>query len=284
MSDTGPMDEGIGTEESTAPVTTEPAAPESGGSGFDSLEKEYETLLETKGDSISLTRDQLQRYASEHKNYRQKWGEVARTFDGLHPDDVKNMGTFLRQVSAPESRTGALDWMRGVLDELSPKEKAAALDKIASAEDARGGDGDALAAKLDPDAVQKIVADAFSKRDEEARTRDFISRLNNRAKEIGEERGLPELGDTDSPLYRVLLSAAHDIPGDKIAALDKAADQLQTLLERSAQNLMSRKKTAGAAGPAVAQKGSEPGGNTQPKTMADARAALRARLDGQVGS
>ena len=173
-----------------------------------------------------------------------------------------------------------MEWMRGVLDEMSPAEKAEALDQIA--EDG----GDKLAQAVDPktvdDMIQKALADRDAKAAEEAKTQAFIGQVKDKAKELADKYGVDDFGNSESVLYRVLLSEAGQIKGDKIVALEKAAEQVMGQIDRAAQKMMS-KKTAGAAGPAVSQKGSEPGGRSKPMTLEDAKRSAMERLSPSVG-
>jgi hypothetical protein len=278
------VDGGAGAVADTSGTADAGAAPQGG--NFDALGSEYDALLAQDGETIPVKREQLQKYAQEHKNYRQKWGETARTFDGLHQEDVKAMANFLRQASDPSTRGQAVQWMRSVLEEMSPAEKAQAIEDLADAEDARGGDGDKLAKQLDPDTVKSMIQEELKadreKAAADAQQAQFIQQVNTTMKELAGQFGVEELGDPNSPIYRVVLSTAYDIKGDKIEALKTATESVMNTIDKAGQKLMS-KKTAGAAGPAVAQKGQEPGGRKQPTTLEDAKRSAMDRLGARVG-
>jgi hypothetical protein len=259
--------------------------------GFDSLESEYDSLLTGEGDTITIPKAQLQRYAQEHKSYRQKWGAVARTFEGYDPEQVETFGAFLGAINSgvPENVTQAVSWMRDQLEGLTPAQKREAIAEMKDqAKDAGMSNAEVKQVEkaLKEEDIDAIVAkrleEKLAERDRQQQVNAYVQEIKGHASRLADEHGLPDFANPDSPFYDVLLSTAQRLQSaDRSTlaeAMNKAATQIMDRVTSAGQQLMS-KKAAGAGRKVTPQVGAEPGGRNKPMTLADASAAAAARWD-----
>ncbi|MGE4426042.1 MAG: hypothetical protein AB7G37_06300 [Solirubrobacteraceae bacterium] len=288
-----------------APPAGDPPAPPG---GFDELEGHYQALLDSAPDAehLSIPRSQVQGWMKEHKDYRQKWGGLAKTIaptvdqgrfvealDGMHEQDQAFFVDFLWAIrrgddQAVKSMTGA---MRQVLDQLSPAEQQAAL---AAAEEAAGqapaeeDEFDPLDPKAFDDRVSAQVAAALKAeretREREAAVERTTGQIRDLAKELAVEHDIAELGDATSDEYHEVMSMAkrrlQTVGGDALEAVRQAAGAYRERLDKRAQALLKAKtKDVPGGAPATPRGGDEPSGQKKPKSMAEARASAEARLE-----
>lgn len=272
--------------------TSEPKA----GDGFEGLESEYNSYLEQDGDEIKVSRKRFQELAQEHKNYRQKWGETARMFDGYDPEQVKTFGAFLGMVNSDDTaqQKQAVEWMRSQLDGLSPAEKREAIAEIKEqAQDAgfTAKEVKEVTAALKAEDVDRLVEEklqkALSDRDKQSEIDRTVAEIGSHAQHLAAEHGIDEWAQPGTDLYDMLLLKAQRIgQTEKLAvkdAMNKAAEQILERITVAGQNLMS-KKVAGAPKAASPKAGVEPRGQAvQPTSFEEARKAAMSRLGAQPG-
>lgn len=300
--------------------TPEPAAPTPGGEpvgepgpggepapdeGFESFGQAYEDLLAQEGDTINgVPRSVLERHAREHKSYRERYQPIARAMNALHPEDQQGFIQFLEAMTSDDAdlRTTAANWMREVLDNVSPQQAAAIQAGVQAAADnaaAPAAPGTPPAADdgydpFDPKSVEALVEKRLAEREAKQREEQAIAsarqELETHAKKLADEHGIPELGDPTDPLFALLLFQANSLADtieDPMVRLDKAAEAIRDRFDSAGQALLKAKAAVGGPSPA-APEGDGPGGRTEPKSLDDAASSAAARIDkimrGEVGT
>lgn len=278
-----------------APPAGDPPPPDPD-SGFESFGTTYEDLLAQEGDTINgVPRTVLERHAREHQSYRERYQPIARAFNVLHPDDQQGFVAFLEAMTSEDAglRAQAADWMRAVLDNVSPAQ-AAAIQAGADAAaglpagqqpPAPAGDFD----PFDPDAIEKLVTArleaALAERDDKASQEAMVEQaqrqMQDHAKGLAESTGIAGFGDPTSTEFGLLLLEAQRLSPtieDPIVRLDKAAELIQERFSSAAQQLLKAKGSDGAPSPA-APDGGAPAGVKKPSTLDEAADAAATRID-----
>lgn len=263
--------------------------------GFEQFGQTYEDLLAQDGDTINgVPRSVLERHAREHKSYRERYQPIARAMNALHPEDQEGFVTFLEAMTSDDEslRATAANWMRQVLDNVSPAQAAAIEAGVAAA--AAGTPPAAPAGTppaddgydpFDPKSVEALVEKRLQERDAKAQEEAAIAsarrELEDHSKKLADEHGIPELGDPTSAEFALLLFEANKLAGDiedPMVRLDKAAEAIRDRFARQGQALLKAKAAVGGPSPA-APEGDGPGGRTEPKSLDDAADAAAARID-----
>ncbi len=273
------------------------------GDGFDSLGSEYDELLSSQDDTIGVPRSQLQRYADEHKKYRQKWGETAREWQGAPPDDVKAMAAFYRAVTSgdPVAIKQASEWANAQIDALTPAEAKAVKEAIKEEAAETGKTQKEVKASLTPEDIERIIeekaaekaAKVYEEKRKAEKDEDLVNqnlqKLQSVAKALADETGLEAWADPQHPIYGMLIQATsrvmnQDGSTDLEAAMRKAAPGVLEILQGANAALLSKKKqTAGAGAKPSPQRGTEPVGQSKPTTFAEAAERARARFESELG-
>lgn len=290
-----------------APGGDEPPAPDGGdGDGFEKYGPTYEQLLAQEGDTINgVPRSVLERHAREHRSYRERWQPIERAFNALHPDDTQGFVSFLEAMTSndQELRSTAAQWMREVLDSVSPAQAAA----IAQAVDAAPGTAPATPGTpaaaddfdpFDPDAINKLVEQrleaVLAERDSKAQQDQLVAQaereMTEHASKLAKDFGIEGFADPTSVEFGLLLLEANKLSStipDPMVRLDKAAESIRDRLDSAGQKLLKSKGADATPSPA-APDGGTPGGTKKPSSMDEAAEAASRRLDsilrGDVGN
>lgn len=276
-----------------------PADPDA---GFEQFGSTYESLLAQEGDTINgVPRSVLERHAREHKSYRERYQPISKAMNALHPEDQQGFVQFLEAMTSddPSLRSAAADWMREVLDNVSPAQAAAIEAGVQAAAGAPAGaqppkPEDDGYDPFDPKSVEALVEKRLAERDAKDREEQAIAeasrQLETKASSLATEHSIPAMGDPTSAMFNLLLIEANKLAGsieDPMVRLDKAAEAIRDMVAAEGQQLLKAKAAAGGPSPA-APEGDGPGGRTEPKSLDDAAASAAARIDklmrGEVGT
>lgn len=287
------------------PAPPEPPAPggEPGGepppiedpdATFEGFGQTYEELLAQEGDTINgVPRTVLERHAREAKSYRERYQPIARAMRTLHPDDQIGFVQFLDGMTSedPQMRAAAADWMRQVLDHVSPAQ-AAAMQQVAQqvvdgqtppagpAEDFDPFDPAAIDKRIEAKAREMFEAQQRERQEQQA-IADARRELEARAAELAAEHNIDGFGDPRSPEFALLLFQANSLADsieDPMERLDKAAEAIRERFATQAQKLLKQKATDAGPSPAPPD-GGTPGGAMEPQSLDAAAVAAAQRID-----
>lgn len=269
------------------------------GDDFDALGSEYDELLATDEEMVTLPKSKLQKYANEHKAYRQKWGSVKQAWEGAPDEDVQAMSAFYKSLASrdPGQIKAATEWVNTVIADLTPAEAAAVKEAIKEEAKETGQTQAEVKAALTPEDIEKMIEEKATKlldtreakRAEETAIQQNLRLMEDHGKTLAEEHGIAAWADKGSRLYGMLMQATSQIVAqegvkDLAQAMNKAAAViLEDLQSVNVAVLSKKKQTAGAAAKASPKTGVEPVGQGKPTSFEDANKRAMARLMANVG-
>lgn len=246
---------------------------------FHDLAAEYEALAGAEGETVALPKDKIGKWNNEHKAYRERFQPYERAFKDLHPDDAKDILNFVEALRDPDSRPQAVDWMRQVLDRMTPAQQQQMANAVAAADAAAPApvedDFDPFdPAQIDARIEAKATALLEAREAEAAKAREVerIQAANQaRAKDLGYD-------DPTSHDYALLFLIAQREFSNDPDPLGRAHEAIDRKLNERATSILKTKR-ADAQQQTVPSEGAAPSGRQQPRTMKDAETAARQRLD-----
>jgi hypothetical protein len=287
-SSTPPAEAPPGAGEAPPASQSEPSGPARGPDGkfaspgnFDELEGTYDELLAGEGDTVTIPKAHLEKMRGEHKSYRERWKPVEKALAPLHPDDREDFLRFAHDIAIDEARPQAVEWMRNVLDSLTPKQQAQVKEAIAAERQAAGApapEGEDEWDPLDPEQVdarvkaqaEKIVEEKLTAREQKAAVEEATNRIKATATELGYKT------DPRDPEYGLLLFTARERFGGD---LRKAHEAIEADLNDRAVKILEAKRTD-AAKPTAPRTGQAPTGQRKASgSLKDVESAARERLD-----
>lgn len=251
---------------------------------FHDLAAEYETLAASEGDTVTLPKDRISRWNDEHKRYRERWKPYEQSFTSLHPDDQRDILNFVGALNDESQRPQAVEWMRTVLDRLSPAQQQQMANAVAAAQDQQQPAPTTPPVEEDFDPFDPAQVDArITRLVEERITKDRTEREQAAATAREEQKiqdRAKELGYTDprAPEYAWLLLTARSQFASDPDPLGRAHEAIERRLNDRATEILKTKR-ADASQQTVPPDGAAPSGQQVPKTMKDAERAARERLD-----
>lgn len=221
----------------------------------------------------------------ESISYKERFRPWEQVVGDMHPTDQTTIREFLTALNSRDPQRIAQEAarMRASLDALSPAQQQAVVDAA--------GQAAAAAPEYDPyDAtqvdqrVEKLLEQRLGERDkaqaQERAIADAQVKMGERAKELADKHKIADLGDPQSAIGRLLYITANDqfqTEQDPMVRLDLAAQHIEEILGKRAQELLKAKGADAAPSPAPADAG-QPTGAVKPRTMEDAKRAAEARI------
>lgn len=251
---------------------------------FHDLAAEYESLAAAEGDTVTLPKDRISRWNDEHKRYRERYKPYDQAFKSLHEDDQRDILSFVQALNDETARPQAVEWMRNVLDRLSPAQQQQMANAVAAAQDAQQQPVPAppVEDEFDPfdpaqvDArITRLVEERLTKERTEREQADATAReeraIQDRAKALG-------YADPRAPEYAWLLLTARNQFANDPDPLGRAHEAIEKRLNDRATEILKTKR-ADASQQTVPPDGAAPSGQQVPHSMKDAERAARERLD-----
>lgn len=251
---------------------------------FADLAEEYESYAASEGETVTLPKERMGKWNEEHKKYRERFQPYERAFGDLHQDDQQDILRFVQALNNPEDRPQAVEWMRGVLDRLSPAEQQKMADAIQGAHQVVAGEPEEEFDPFDQEAIGRIAeqkAQAFyEKREAERQQQEAIAsaerEIKDRAAALGYKTTI--INGAPDPDYSLLLLVARQQFGNDPDPLGRAHEVIEARFNARATEILKTKR-ADAQQVTTPPEGQAPSGRKEPLTMKDAEGAARARLD-----
>ena len=255
---------------------------------FHALAQEYESLAATEGETVALPKDKIKRWNDEHKRYRETFQPYERAFKGLHPNDQEDILRFVQALNDDTARPQAVDWMRQVLDRLSPAQQQQVANAVAAAQESQPSTPPPTPpAEEDFDPFDPAQVDARIERMMEARlTREREERQKadqaaTAERQIQERARALGYDDPASTEYALLLLEARKNHANDPDPLGRAHEAIEKRLNDRAQQYLKTKRQESAQ-ETIPPDGAAPSGRKVPRTMDEAAVAARQRLDAML--
>lgn len=242
---------------------------------FHDLAAEYEALAAQEGEVVSLPKEKIGKWNSEHKNYRERYQPYERAFKSLHPDDQTDILRFVEALNDPQARPEAVNWMRNVLDRMTPAQQQQVADAVAAAAPEGEDDFDPFDPKQVDARIESRAKALLDERFAEVERQREVERIQQanttRAKELGYD-------DPTSADYALLFLTAQKQYANDPDPLGRAHEAIERRWQERATSILKTKR-ADAQQATVPPEGAAPSGQKQPRTMKDAEVSARQRLD-----
>lgn len=266
MSQYQPADGGGASTEPSAPAAPAPAStePSSGapapaqGAPAQAFPADAQRLI-----------DQLR---GEAEGYRKKWGPIAQTFDGIHPDDLNALGGLARALR--EDPNQAVDWMVTNARTLAGEswQERIIREMGDNAQQKQKPEFD----PSNPDQLRELMRAEMQQVLEQRHTQDRATQEAQRIRSELQTAGVEE----NTPLWREVLNTMKD----KGVSVGEALEEVNGWIQQQAQDYARRKAEQVAKNPTAPPQGSPaPGSPGEQRGPRDPEAAARARLDAIFG-